>query len=77
MQLTISNLIVGGTENVNYAVHVLMALLVQSEMLEEIFCNRLPPGSVSPHLPLIPPSLLTSDTSLSSPNLDTGTHTST
>ena len=34
----------GGTENVNYAVHVLMALLVQSGMFEEVYCNRLPPG---------------------------------
>ena len=34
----------GGTENVNYAVQTLMSLLVQTEMLEDVFCNRLPPG---------------------------------
>ena len=34
----------GGSENVNYAVHVFMALLVQSRMFEEVICNRLPVG---------------------------------
>ena len=28
----------------NYAVQILMSLLVQAGMLEEIYCNRLPPG---------------------------------
>ncbi len=34
----------GGTENVNYGVQILMSLLVQSGMLENVYCNRLPPG---------------------------------
>ena len=28
----------------NYAVQILMSLMVQTGMLEEIYCNRLPPG---------------------------------
>lgn len=36
--------VLGGSENVNYAVHLLMALLVQTKMVESIYCNRLPPG---------------------------------
>ena len=34
----------GGSENVNYGIHILMGLLIESEMLLEVFCNRLPPG---------------------------------
>ena len=34
----------GGSENVNYAVHVLMGLLVEMQIFEEVYCNRLPPG---------------------------------
>jgi hypothetical protein len=36
--------IAGGSENVNYAVQILMGLLVKMKILDEVFCNRLPPG---------------------------------
>jgi hypothetical protein len=34
----------GGSENVNYGVHVFMGLLIESNMFKEVYCNRLPPG---------------------------------
>ena len=34
----------GGSENVNYGIHILMGLLIESGVFLEIFCNRLPPG---------------------------------
>jgi hypothetical protein len=34
----------GGSENVNYAVQILMGLLIEMNMFDEVYCNRLPPG---------------------------------
>ena len=33
----------GGSENVNYAVQIFMALLVKTGIVDEVYCNRLPP----------------------------------